>query len=62
MKFDLGWLIGNNIERVTYDEQTLQWLFTIAGQASLTVACWWLRSKSRKTVARFPPGQKLNIS
>ena len=39
MKFDLGWLIGNDVERVTYDEQTLQCLFNIAGQASLTVAC-----------------------
>ena len=40
MNVDLGWLVGSGVERVTYDE-TLQWLFTMTGQASLTVSCPW---------------------
>jgi len=62
MKIDLGWLIGSEVERLTYDEQRLQWLFTITRQASLAVACpWQVLAEDRVAPASSEHGQPYGL-
>ena len=62
MKVDFGWLIGSGVERVTYDGQTLQWLFSLTGQASLTVECpWQILAEGSVALASRDHGQEYGV-